>query len=409
MEFSATTWFFLNLLTIMLLGFYSMQEMAIVSFNRIRLQYYVSKGVKRAAWIHLFLQNPARLFGTTLIGVNVAMFVGSECARRMYEAAGFDPDFAPLTQVLIVIIFAELAPMFAARRYPEHVALLGAPIMYATTLILTPLLWSINLFVELIDKLLGKKKEDFHVILNQEELQHLLGAQDDESPEGEQVNAVTRNIFRLHDKDAGDVLQPIGQLPLLPANATVAELQQLFTQTGVNFIPLYHRSPTHIVGIAQPREFIRAPATARIRDYALPPWFLTKRSKAMQILNEFRRNNKTVAVVLDEQGRSIGIISLEDLTEEIFGKLTPQKKQTGETPLFIMERAFPADMTVGNFNAQFDVTLDKEEHLTLSELMERELEHPPEIGETIYLDAFELTVKEATLTAAKKIMVSTRF
>jgi len=104
-----------------------MVEMACVSFNKVRLHYYVNQGNRRAIWLNYLLQHPFRLFGTTLIGVNVAMVVGSECSREFHSALGLSPDLAPLSQVIIVVIFAELAPMFAARHYAEHVAMLGAP------------------------------------------------------------------------------------------------------------------------------------------------------------------------------------------------------------------------------------------------------------------------------------------
>ena len=99
-----------------------MIEMACVSFNKVRLEYYVSKGKKRALWLSFLLHHPAYLFGTTLIGVNVALIIGSECARRFYAALGLNPDLAALTQILLVLIFAEISPMFAGRRYAEHVA-----------------------------------------------------------------------------------------------------------------------------------------------------------------------------------------------------------------------------------------------------------------------------------------------
>ncbi len=117
----------LNFLSIIMLAFYSMTEMACVSFNKVRLQYYVSKGMKRAIWLNALLQHPSRLFGTTLIGVNIAMFFGSEFSRQFYSSIGLNPDWSPLTQVILVVIFGELAPMFAARRYPEHVSILGIP------------------------------------------------------------------------------------------------------------------------------------------------------------------------------------------------------------------------------------------------------------------------------------------
>lgn len=136
--------FFLLLILICLVvqGFFAMLEMACVSFNKVRLQYYVSKENKRALWLSYLLHHPALLFGTTLICVNTALVVGSECARRFYDSLGLSPDWAPLSQIFIVLIFAEIAPMFAGRRYAEHVAMLGIPILFFFSIILRPLIWA---------------------------------------------------------------------------------------------------------------------------------------------------------------------------------------------------------------------------------------------------------------------------
>ena len=119
-------------------GFFSMFEMACVSLNKVKLQYAVSKKAKKAIWINALLNKPAHLFGTTLIVVNTVIQIGSEAARRFYESIGISPDFAPVTQIIIVLIFGELVPLFAARRYPEHVAKLGVPVAYFVSKILTP-------------------------------------------------------------------------------------------------------------------------------------------------------------------------------------------------------------------------------------------------------------------------------
>lgn len=130
----------LVILSLIVQGFYSMLEMACVSFNRVRLQFYVSQGNRRAKWLSNLLNNPTRLFGTTLIGVNATMQFGSECARRFYSSIDLSPDWAPITQIFIVLIFAELAPMFAARRYAENVVMLGIPIIYLTSFVLRPVI-----------------------------------------------------------------------------------------------------------------------------------------------------------------------------------------------------------------------------------------------------------------------------
>ena len=130
-------WFFflfLMIASLIVQGFYSMLEMACVSFNRVRLQYFASQKSKRAQWLSYLLNRPTYLFGTTLIGVNTALQFGSECSRRFYETLGLSPDWAPLSQVFIVLIFAELVPMFAARRFAESISMLGIPIIYITSI-----------------------------------------------------------------------------------------------------------------------------------------------------------------------------------------------------------------------------------------------------------------------------------
>ncbi|NRA89902.1 MAG: DUF21 domain-containing protein [Simkaniaceae bacterium] len=151
--------FFLLLVVVSLIiqGFYSMLEMASVSFNHVRLQFYVSQGSRRAKWLSYLLKNPTRLFGTTLIGVNTAMQFGSECARRFYSSLELSPDWAPITQIFVVLIFAELSPMFAARRYAENVCMLGIPILYFTSFILRPIVFVLDLICRFVNFLFGVK------------------------------------------------------------------------------------------------------------------------------------------------------------------------------------------------------------------------------------------------------------
>lgn len=411
---SALWWLSLNLLSILILGFYSMEEMACVSLNKIRLHYYVSQGMKRAIWLNYLLQNPVRLFGTTLICVNVAMFVGSEFARQTYIAMGWNPDLAPITQVFFVVILAELAPMFAARRYAEHAALLGAPILYFSAKIMAPLLSALGLISRFVDSFIGGGKTPEHLTFNQEDLQKIFSLQDEDRAgdiEGKDFSNVTNNIFSLRSKDAKQVMQPLNSIPVLPSNAIVLQVQQLLKKHNVKFIPIYHRTLFHIVGIVYPRDLLRIPNTKRIRDYASPPWFITQNTNIIQILKEFRHNNRNAAVVLNDLGLAIGIITFNDLIEEIFGKLEPGTEQQPIKPskhLFIIDRVFPGDMKVGDFNSQFDVILDEDVDLTLGGLMARELEHNPENDETVVIPPFELKVVETSLMEVKKIAITTR-
>lgn len=413
MGINATMWLFFNLLSIAILAFYSMQEMACVSFNKVRLQYYVSKGFKRAIWLNYLLQNPSRLFGTTLIAVNIALVVGSECSREFHSALGINPDLAPLSQVLLVVIFGELAPMFAARHYAENVAMMGVPLVYASAKLMSPLLWCLGGISKVCNFIVGGKEIEADTYLNQEELQKIIEEQSDEeslSGTTERLNVISANIFSLRSKDVKQVMTPIRHDATLPSNATVKQFEILIKKTNSNYIPIYHKDISNIVGIVYPRDLLRAGETRRVRDYARRPWFVTENVSMTQILKQFRSNKESVAVVLNREGNAVGLIHLNDVLEEIFGEFSynPTDAIPPAKQIVLVEKTFPGEMTVGQFQALYDGSIDPDPSKTLSELIIDHLKHRPEKGETFYIDRFEFTIKEVSLLDIKSVSVSTR-
>lgn len=402
-------WLSVNIFSILVLAFYSMLEMACVSFNKVRLQYYVSKNIKQAVWLNYLLQNPSRLFGTTLIGVNIALFTGSECARQFYSSLGFDPDWAPLTQVILVVIFGELAPMFAARRYPEHVAMLGVPLIYASAKIMTPLLWVLGWVSKLCNLIIGGEESPGDIFLTQEELQKILEEQDEDyRGEHTDLNTIASNIFDSRKKVARDIMQPINTVPNVQVNSTVGMVRTLLGNSTANYVITYHREMHHVVGIALPRDLLRAPDNRKIRDYTKSPWFVTEQMGVGQILNQFRNNNQNVAIILNTEGHAVGLINLDDIMQEIIGKTEFRAPSVNQNKRVKIDRTFPGDFTVGEFNKMFNTVLDENQELTLAELMEEKLGHRPAVGENVVIGSFDLEVKEATLLEIKTIGVVSR-
>jgi putative hemolysin len=407
------TWqFFLMLMVISLVvqGFYAMLEMACVSFNKVRLQYYVSKHNRRAIWLSYLLNHPAIFFGTTLIGVNVALQFGSECSRRFYEALGLSPDWAPLSQVIIVLIFAEIAPMFAGRRYAEHVAMLGIPFLYASSILLRPVIWLLDLLCLMINRLLGTPGGG-GLYLSREELQNIIEEREEVIPHAsktEEFNTVTANIFALKNKIAKELMQPVKAVQMIPSACTVGEMRNTLTAEYTPYLPIYHRSPHNIVAIAYPRDLLRLTENKRVRDYARSPWFITENNSVLQILRQFRRNNQSIAVVLNEAGLAVGILTLDEIIDEIFGQ-TDIRMSVGEmvprAHHVVVDRTFPGDMRIEDFNRQFHVHLEAHGAETLEELVALALGHPPGKGESVRIDQFELTVEEASLLGAKMIAI----
>jgi len=405
-------WLVLLIISLAITSFYSMMEMACVSFSKVRLQHYVSQGDKRAERLNYLLQNSSRLFGTTLIGVNVAMMFGSEFSRLFYNALGLSPSVAPLTQVMIVIIVGELAPMFAARKYAEHTSMLGANTLYFSAIAMKPFLWVISAITHAVHWVFGGKSDTFDLYMNQDEIRKILEEHQEDQPEAgsvDELNMIVSNIFDLRAKTATKIMHPLKSVPMLPSNSPIRKMRQVMLSLTQNFVLVYHRDPLNIVGIAFARDLLREADNRRIGDHSRQPWFITKDMEVVQILHQFRSNKQSVAIVLNEQGKAIGVITLHDVLEEIFGQGTAAIESEPKRPPPIIEKTFPGDMKVAEFNELYGMHLETAyEHETLAEMLIRVFGHHPEVGESVRIPPFELEVKEATLLEIKEVTIKTK-
>lgn len=394
---------FFTLLAIAIQGLFALFEMAAVSFNPVRLQYYVSLGEKRALWLHFLLKRPSRLFGTALIGINTALQAGSECSRRFYESLHLNPDWAPLSQVLAVVIFAELVPMFAARRHPEQVAIALVPLMVLLALFLQPLIWVFDALSRAIHKLFGKTKETASLFLSREEIKTAF----EEREEGEdEFNALIRQIFQLKNQTVGQIMTPLEKVIMAPSTATFGDIRQLLKSHFEPIVPIYHLYPHNLVAIAHVRDLLSLEEKKKVLEKTRSPWFVMRDTSVLQVLEQFRRNNQSVAVILDLNGQACGVLTLDQIVAEIFGEEAASPISPPEAALYI-ERTLSGDMTVEEFNRQFTANLPHKSEDTLSDFLAKELNHPPEKGEEIRVGSFAFTVLEPTLRGVKLLSVQT--
>lgn len=405
-------WFlFSALFCIVAQSFFAMMEMACVSFNKVRLQYFISKKDRSAIHLQYLLAHPALLFGTTLICVNAALLIGSECSRKFYEGLGFSPFWAPISQAFLILIFAEIAPMFAGRRYAEHAVMLGVTTLYVVAVILRPFIWLIDLFCSWIHNFFGSelKNEGY---LSREELQNVIEAREEKyfSQEKDELNTVMDSIFSLKNKIAKELMIPIKDVKMLPAQATLAEIRPLLLDEYIPYVPLFHKDRSNIVAVAYPRDLLRLTESKKIRDHSRAPWFITESATILQILKQFRKNNQSVAIVLNQTGLAIGILTLDDIVDEIFGQEDKWSSFLEDTPFMhkiALDRAFPGDMPLNEFKEQYQVNISFKHAKTLAQAMELALGHIPREGENVRIDQFELIVEEATFLGPKTILVRT--
>lgn len=392
---------FLTLFCVFSQGFFSMFEMACVSFNKIRLQYYVSKKNKKAKWINSLLNNPSRFFGTTLLTVNLFLQMGSELSRIFYESIHLSPDIAPFTQIFVVLIFAELVPLFTARKHPENIAMFCVPVVFFLSKILAPCTWVIDKLNYVIHKLISSKRATA-LFLSREEIQKAF----EEKMERElSFHASFDHFFSLRDKKASELMLPLDSCHVAPTHATVDEIKLLLKNSYLPFLPLYHGQKKNIVSVVYTKYLLHIEGKKKIIDAAQPPWFITENDLAFSILRQFQTNKQSVAIVLNKQGEAIGVLSLDQLIDKILGP--SEEFFLEEVQHAFIEKTISGSLSIEELNILCNTKLEGKEGEKVSDYITRILGHHPVKGEALRIENLEFTVEEVSLFGAKTITVKT--
>ncbi len=400
--------YFLMLIILSLLfqGYFTMMEMAFVSFNKVRLEYYVNKKNKKALWLAKLLHNPTYLFGTTLIGANFFMQFGSECARMFYYKLGLNPSIAPATQIFLVVILAELSPMFAARLHAEQTAIFGITPIYFLSKILTPIVWVLNCICRFIDFLIGVKSTNSNY-LTREELQNVIEAKDEKhhNLEEDELNTLVKNIFDIKTKSSKELMYPINTIQMVAYDTIAVEVKNLLSKKFTTFIPLFYEKKENIFGIIYSRDLLRLDDNAPVRVAARTPWFITENNLILQVIKQFRINNSQLAVVLNDDGEATGILTLEMVVDEIFNNTTHIDIEQMIKPQIIIDRSFLANKKIKEINKLFGINLPDDGEETLEGLMCKLLNRSVQKSEIVRIGRFELTLEDVPFLANRRVRI----
>ena len=405
---SPFAWFLLlGLICLICQGFFTMMEMAIVSFNRVRLQYYINEGDQKAIWLGKLLMRPTYLFGTTLIGVNFFLQLGSEISRMFYMSVGLSPDLAPISQIAIVVIFAELAPMFAARSHTEHTTRIGITLIYYLSKILVPFIWVIDVICRSIHYFLRTPPRNANYF-TREELQKAIETKDNRNApaEDKEIDTLIEAIFALKDKTPNEIMQPLENVLTIPYESTVLDVKREVKKKYIPYTLVHYGERENIFGILYTRDIFRLPDDAPIKEIVRSPWFLTEKNHLFPIFKQFRWNNQQLAVVLNDEGLATGVLSLDDLIDAIFQNMNHPKTSDNNKAKILVDRAFDAKTEVREINELLSISLPYKEWDTLEDLMDAHLGSFPRKGDTVKIGPFFLTKEEVPFMADSTIRIT---
>lgn len=383
-----------------------MTEMAIVSYNPLKLAWHKNKGIKNAHHIESFLKNPSQLFGTTLIGVNFFLVISSESMRQLFTTLNINPNLAPLVQVPFIIIFGDLGPMFAARVYAENLSLKAAPIIYASSKILTPLLWIIDKIAAGLKALLHKEETaPYDLYVSREELLHFLEEEERRHPhESDIQQSFIQATFLMRERKAAECLVPLKKLFRAANHLTKSDaVHEWKNKPSQQWLPIFFDQPSNIIGYHTISSMTALDDDDPVEKNMLHPWYISANMTVKSLLKSFQEQDDSIAFVLNDKGLCTGIIPYEHLINFFLSS----QHTNPEQPVFI-DRQLNGQTTLKELEGKYQILLPGEPDLTISQLIQIKLGHLPDNNETIVLMPYEVTAIEVSLLDVKKVRIKTK-
>ena len=303
-------------------GYFSATETAFSSLNRIRIKNLAEKGDKKAKLVLDMLENFDSLLSTILIGNNIVNIACASVATLLFvrllgEEQG--PSVATIVITIVVLIFGEVTPKSIAKENPEKFAMFAAPFLNVLMIILTPFNFLFIQWKKLISKIFHTEND---YSITEEELLTIVEEAEQEGRIDEQESSLIRSAIEFSEQEAIDILTPRIDIVGVSHDATKEEIAQVFEETNYSRLPVYKESIDHIIGILYQKDFYNLDDEETSFEHIIrPAMFITESKKIGELLQELQQKKSHIAIVLDEYGGTTGIVTLEDILEELVGEI----------------------------------------------------------------------------------------
>ncbi len=395
---------------------FSSSETALTKISKIRVRNMISDNIKGAKRIEKLIEDPKRLLTTILIGNNIVNIGASALATSIALNNTKDGILAPyivsiVTFVLtfVILIFGEITPKNLAVQNPEKVALAVSPFIEACMWLFSPLVFVLNIISNGIMRLFGVNLDAILPSITEAELKTLVNVSQEEGVLEDDEKEMIHNVFDFGECTAEQVMTPRTDLVAIPKNLTYDEIVTVFDSEKFSRIPVYDESPDDIIGILFIKDFIFCNKNAfKIEDHLRDVMFTYESKPVKQLFQEMRVNRFNLAVVVDEYGGTQGIVTLEDLIEEIVGEILDENDEEEEEISEINEKEFimPGGTRLEDIHDDLGINFESEDFDTVGGYITGIAGKIPDEGEIIFDENYQFEVLEVEKNRVERIRVT---
>ncbi len=397
------------IICVILSGYFSATETAFSSMNVIRMKAYADDGNRRAALALKMVNSYDKLLSTILIGNNIVNILMASLATVLFVRHFGDvgASLSTLVTTVIVLIFGEISPKSLAKESPESFAMFSAPILHVLLVVLTPLNFLFVQWKKLLSRLFKSKRDDS---ITERELLTMVEEAAHEGGIDEQESELIRSAIEFNDVEAIDIFTPRVDVVGVPEDADRNTVARIFTASGHSRLPVYRETMDNIVGLVHQRDFyLLPPEQDDIRSIVKPALFITKSMKIGDLLRMLQKNKSHMAVICDEFGGTMGIVTMEDILEELVGDIWDEHEVVVQDIVPIDETTFrvKGSADLDEFLEFFHLARDvDEEASTVNGWALSHLGEIPDPGDRFTADHLSVTVEQVDNQRIRDLLVT---
>ncbi|MCR4814705.1 MAG: hemolysin family protein [Lachnospiraceae bacterium] len=404
------------ILLILLSAFFSSCETAFSSANPMRIRTLAEEGNKRAVLVQEILNAYPKFLSTVLIGNNIVNISASSLMTMIMVATGLPMAVSIGTGVLtfVVLLFGEIIPKTWANLYAEQVVMLYARIVRVLMILLTPVIFIVDKFSYVFLRLFGIDPNKKKTVITENELRTIVEASHEEGVIESKEREMINNVVDFGDSYAKDIMIPRIDMVMVEDTAGYDEVRKVFKKNLYTRLPVFHENNDNVTGVINIKEFLlleeQDRANFKPENIMREPYFTYEYKKTSDLLMELRASSTNVAMVLNEYGATEGMITLEDLLEEIVGEIRDEFDEDEKS--WIQKRSdtvylVPGNMKLDDINESLGCKMESEDYDSIGGLMiERLDDRLPERGEQVVLeDGVVLSAKRVSGNRVTEVII----
>ena len=387
------------ILVIGLSAFFSSAETALTTVNKIRIRNLAEAGDKSAVTLTKVLEDQGKMLSAILVGNNVVNLTASSMSTTLAMNIWSNKAVGIATGVLtlVILVFGEISPKTISTLYSEKISLKYAKIIYMFMTVMTPVIYAVNVlssgFLRLVHVDPNRKQE----AITEDELRTIVEVSHEEGVIESEEKKIINNVFDFGDSVAKDIMVPRIDMAMVEVGATYDELIDIFREEKYTRMPVYEETTDNVIGIINMKDVLLIDRNEEfhVRDLLREPLYTYEYKNTAELMVEMRQTSNNMIIVLDEYGATAGMITLEDLLEEIVGEIRDEYDEDEEQELVEVgpgEYVVEGSMKLDDLNDQLDLELESEDYDSIGGLIIGQLDRLPEEGESVVCDGIRLVV-----------------